>query len=161
MALTTTYNPLPVAFTHGQGVWLYDQSGKAYLDGLSGIAVCGLGHAHPDVTKTIQTQAEKLLHTSNAYHILEQEALAEKLTALTGMPEMFFCNSGSEANETAIKLTRLYGHKKGIDTPSIIVMQGAFHGRTLATLTATGGRKHQAGFDPLVPGFVRAPYNSI
>ncbi|MDX2345758.1 MAG: aspartate aminotransferase family protein [Legionella sp.] len=161
MALTTTYNPLPVTFTHGKGVWLYDEAGKAYLDGLSGIAVCGLGHTHPDVTKTIQTQAAKLLHTSNAYHILEEEALAEKLTALTHMPEMFFCNSGSEANETAIKLSRLYGHAKGIETPSIIVMKGAFHGRSLATLTATGGRKHQAGFEPLVPGFVRAPYNDI
>ncbi|MDF1645611.1 MAG: aspartate aminotransferase family protein [Legionellaceae bacterium] len=161
MALTTTYNPLPVAFTHGKGIFLYDQAGKAYLDGLSGIAVCGLGHAHPKVTATIQKQAAQLLHTSNAYHILEQEALAKKITDLTGMDEMFFCNSGSEANETAIKLTRLYGHKKGIDTPSVIVMKGAFHGRSLATLTATGGRKHQAGFEPLVPGFVRAPYNDI
>ncbi|MCH9689710.1 MAG: aspartate aminotransferase family protein [Gammaproteobacteria bacterium] len=161
MALTTNYSPLPVAFTHGKGIWLYDEAGNAYLDGLSGIAVCGLGHAHPDVTHTIQTQAAKLLHTSNAYHILEQEALADKITALTGMPEMFFCNSGSEANETAIKLIRLYGHAKGIDTPSTIVMKGAFHGRSLATLTATGGRKHQAGFEPLVPGFVRAPYNNI
>ncbi|MCH9756124.1 MAG: aspartate aminotransferase family protein [Gammaproteobacteria bacterium] len=161
MALTTTYKPLPVAFTHGKGVWLYDEAGKAYLDGLSGIAVCGLGHVHPEVTETIQKQAAKLLHTSNAYHILEQEALAEKLTSLTGMPEMFFCNSGSEANETAIKLTRLFGHKKGINTPSTIVMEGAFHGRSLTTLTATGGRKHQAGFEPLVPGFVRAPYNDI
>ena len=161
MALTTTYKPLPVAFTHGKGVFLYDEAGKAYFDGLSGIAVCGLGHAHPDVTETIQKQAAKLLHTSNAYHILAQEALAEKMTALTGMPEMFFCNSGSEANETAIKLTRLFGHKKGINTPSVVVMEGAFHGRSLATLTATGGRKHQAGFEPLVPGFVRAAYNNI
>jgi len=161
MALTTTYCPLPVAFTHGEGAWLYDEDGRAYLDGLSGIAVCGLGHAHPDVTQTIQKQAAKLLHTSNAFRILEQEALADKITELTGMPEVFFCNSGSEANETAIKLTRLFGHKKGIDTPSIIVMTGAFHGRTMAALTATGSRKHQAGFDPLVPGFVRAPFNDI
>lgn len=161
MALTTTYCPLPIAFTHGVGAWLYDEAGKAYLDGLSGIAVCGLGHAHPDVTQTIQKQAAKLLHTSNAFRILEQEALAERITELTGMPEMFFCNSGSEANETAIKLTRLFGHKKGIDTPSVIVMTGAFHGRSLATLTATGGRKHQAGFEPLVPGFVRASFNDI
>lgn len=161
MALTTTYQPLPIGFTHGEGVWLYDTSGKAYLDSFSGIAVCGLGHAHPEVTKTIQTQAARLLHTSNAFKILEQEALAQKLTELTKMPEMFFCNSGSEANEAAIKLTRLFGHKKKIDTPSIIVMTGAFHGRSLATLTATGNRKHQAGFEPLVPGFVRAPYNSL
>ncbi len=161
MALTTTYSPLPVAFTHGEGVFLYDKKGKPYLDGLSGIAVCGLGHAHPDVTDTIQRQAAKLLHTSNAFHILEQEALADKLTELTLMPEVFFGNSGSEANETAIKLTRLFGHKKGVDTPSVIVMKGAFHGRSLATLTATAGRKYQAGFEPLVPGFVRAPYNDI
>ncbi|MDF1827914.1 MAG: aspartate aminotransferase family protein [Legionellaceae bacterium] len=161
MALATTYHPLPVAFTHGEGAWLYDEQGRAYLDGMSGIAVCGLGHAHPDVTATIQTQAAKLLHTSNAVRILEQEALADKITELTGMPEVFFCNSGSEANETAIKLTRLYGHTKGIDTPSMIVMTGAFHGRSMATLTATGGRKHQAGFDPLVPGFVRAPFNDL
>src|SRR3990167_6894944 len=129
MALATTYQPLPIAFTHGQGVWLYDTAGQAYLDSVSGIAVCGLGHAHPAVTKTIQTQAAKLLHTSNAFHILEEEALADELTRLTGLPEMFFCNSGAEANETAIKLTRLYGHRKGIDTPAVIVMQGAFHGR--------------------------------
>lgn len=161
MALTTTYCPLPIAFTHGQGVWLYDEAGRVYLDGLSGIAVCGLGHAHPDVTQTIQKQAAKLLHTSNAFRILEQEALAKKITDLTGMPEMFFCNSGSEANETAIKLTRLFGHKKEIDTPSVIVMTGAFHGRSLATLTATGARKHQVGFEPLVPGFVRASFNDI
>jgi acetylornithine/N-succinyldiaminopimelate aminotransferase len=161
MALTTNYEPLPVAFTHGTGIWLYDEAGKAYLDGLSGLGACILGHAHPDVTHAIQTQAAKLLHTSNAFRILEQEALAEKLTALTGMPEMFFCNSGSEANECAIKLTRLFGHKKGIDTPSIIVMDRAFHGRSLATLSATGTRKHQAGYEPLVPGFVRAPYNNL
>ncbi len=161
MALTTTYSPLPVTFTHGKGVFLYDETGKEYLDGLSGIAVCGLGHVHPEITETIQAQAAKLLHTSNAYHILEQEKLADRLSQLTGMPEMFFCNSGSEANETAIKLTRLFGHKKGVNTPSMVVMEGAFHGRSLATLTATGGRKHQAGFEPLVPGFVRAPYNDI
>ncbi|MDX1836315.1 aspartate aminotransferase family protein [Legionella taurinensis] len=161
MALITSYNPLPITFTHGEGVWLYDEHGKAYLDGLSGIAVCGLGHAHPDVTKTIQTQAAKLLHTSNAFHIKEQELLAEKLTAITGMEQVFFANSGAEANEAAIKLTRLYGHKKGIETPSIIVMERAFHGRTMATLTASGSRKVQAGFEPLVPGFIRAPFNDL
>ncbi|WP_028388960.1 aspartate aminotransferase family protein [Legionella fairfieldensis] len=161
MALVTSYNPLPITFTHGEGVWLYDEQGQAYLDGLSGIAVCGLGHAHPDVTRTIQQQAAKLLHTSNTYRIKDQELLAEKLTALSNMEQVFFANSGAEANEAAIKLSRLYGHKKGIDTPSIIVMDRAFHGRTMATLTASGSRKVQAGFEPLVPGFIRAPFNDI
>ena len=161
MALITSYNPAPLAFTHGKGVWLYDEQGNEYLDGLTGIAVCGLGHAHPEVTKTIQEQAAKLLHTSNAFHIRQQELLAERLTALTGMEQAFFANSGAEANEAAIKLTRLFGHKKGIETPSIIVMEKAFHGRTMATLTASGNRKIQAGFEPLVPGFIRAPFNDI
>ncbi|MGL5742626.1 MAG: aspartate aminotransferase family protein [Legionella sp.] len=159
MALITSYNPMPITFTHGEGVWLYDEQGKAYLDGLSGIAVCGLGHAHPDVTKTIQQQAAKLLHTSNTFHIKQQELLAEKLISMTGMEQVFFANSGAEANEAAIKLTRLFGHNKGIETPSIIVMEKAFHGRTMATLTASGSRKVQAGFEPLVPGFIRAPFN--
>jgi acetylornithine aminotransferase len=161
MALITSYNPMPITFTHGKGVWLYDDQGKEYLDGLSGIAVCGLGHAHPDVTKTIQQQAAKLLHTSNAFHIKEQELLAEKLTKMAGMEQVFFSNSGAEANEAAIKLTRLYGHKKRIETPSVIVMERAFHGRTMATLTASGSRKVQAGFEPLVPGFIRAPFNDL
>lgn len=161
MALITSYSPMPVTFTHGEGVWLYDDQGKKYLDGLSGIAVCGLGHAHPDVTRTIQQQAAKLLHTSNAFRIREQELLAEKLTSMAGMEQVFFSNSGAEANEAAIKLTRLYGHKKGIETPSIIVMERAFHGRTMATLTASGSRKVQAGFEPLVPGFIRAPFNDL
>lgn len=161
MELITTYSPMPISFTHGEGVWLYDAEGKAYLDGLSGIAVCGLGHAHPAVTKTIQEQAAKLIHTSNVFHIKEQELLAAKITSLTGMEQVFFANSGAEANEAAIKLTRLFGHKKGIETPSIIVMEKAFHGRTMATLTASGSRKVQAGFEPLVPGFIRAPYNDL
>ena len=161
MTLITCYNPLPLAFTHGKGVWLYDEQGNAYLDGLSGIAVCGLGYDHPDVTRTIQQQAKKLLHTSNGFIIREQELLAEKLTSMSGMEQVFFANSGAEANEAAIKLTRLFGHKKGIDTPSIIVMERAFHGRTMATLTASGTRKVQAGFEPLVPGFIRAPFNDI
>jgi acetylornithine/N-succinyldiaminopimelate aminotransferase len=161
MALITSYNPMPVTFSHGKGVWLYDDQGKEYLDGLSGIAVCGLGHAHPDVTETIQQQATKLLHTSNTFQIKRQELLAEKLTKMAGMEQVFFANSGAEANEAAIKLTRLYGHKKGIETPSIIVMERAFHGRTMATLTASGSRKVQAGFEPLVPGFIRAPFNDL
>lgn len=161
MALITSYSPMPITFTHGEGVWLYDEQGKAYLDGLSGIAVCGLGHAHPEVTQTIQQQAARLLHTSNTFHIRQQELLAEKLTSMAGMEQVFFANSGAEANEAAIKLTRLYGHKKGIETPSIIVMERAFHGRTMATLTASGSRKVQAGFEPLVPGFIRAPFNDL
>lgn len=161
MSLITTYNPLPITFTHGKGVWLYDEKGNDYLDTFSGIAVCGLGHAHPDVTDTISQQAARLIHTSNAFQIKEQQLLAEKLTHLTGMEQVFFSNSGAEANEAAIKLARLYGHKKGIETPSIIVMENAFHGRTMATLTASGSRKVQAGFEPLVPGFIRAPFNDI
>lgn len=161
MSLVTTYNPLPISFTHGAGVWLYDEQGTKYLDALSGIAVCGLGHAHPEVTRTIQQQAAKLIHCSNVFRIKEQELLAERLTRMSGMEQVFFANSGAEANETAIKLTRLYGHKKGIETPSIIVMEKAFHGRTMATLTASGSRKVQAGFEPLVPGFIRAPFNDI
>lgn len=161
MTLITSYSPMPVTFSRGEGVWLYDEQGKKYLDGLSGIAVCGLGHAHPDVTRTIQEQAAKLMHTSNAFHIKEQELLAAKLTSMAKMEQVFFANSGAEANEAAIKLTRLFGHKKGIETPSIIVMERAFHGRTMATLTASGSRKVQAGFEPLVPGFIRAPFNDL
>lgn len=152
---------MPISFTHGKGVWLYDSDNKAYLDSFSGIGVCGLGHAHPDVTRTIQEQSAKLIHTSNVFHIAEQEQLAQKLIQLTGMEQVFFGNSGAEANEAAIKLTRLFGHSKGIETPSVIVMDGAFHGRTMATLTASGSRKVQAGYEPLLPGFVRAPYNDI
>ena len=160
-AYITTYNPLPISFTHGKGAWLYDANGTAYLDGLSGIGVCSLGHAHPEITKIIQQQAEKLLHVSNGFLIQEQEELAEKLIQMTGMQQLFFSNSGAEANEAAIKLARLFGHKKGIETPSIIVMEKAFHGRTLATLTASGSRKVQAGYEPFVPGFIRAPFNDL
>lgn len=161
MAYITSYSPMPISFSHGKGIWLYDENNKPYFDALTGIAVCGLGHAHPEVTKTIQEQAARLIHTSNAYHIKEQEALAEKLAKKTGMDQAFFANSGAEANEAAIKLSRLYGHQKGIETPSVIVMEKAFHGRTMATLTASGNRKVQAGFEPLVPGFIRAPFNDI
>lgn len=156
----TTYNPLPVAFTHGQGIWLYEGK-EPYLDALSGIGVCNLGHAHPEVTQAIQAQASKLLHTSNSFQIALQESLAKELTTLTQMSQVFFSNSGAEANEAALKLVRLFGHQKGIDSPATIVMSGAFHGRTLATLSASGGRKVQAGFEPLVSGFVRAPFNDL
>ncbi len=159
--LMQNYAPLPVTFVKGEGAWLWDTQGKKYLDALSGVAVCGLGHAHPSVAKAVCAQAGTLIHTSNWYHIANQEKLATRLTALAGMERAFFCNSGAEANEAAIKLARLYGHAKDIDQPTIIVMEGSFHGRTLATLTATGNRKVQAGFEPLVQGFVRAPYNDL
>lgn len=155
------YAPLPVNFEKGVGAQLWDTEGKEYLDALGGIAVCGLGHAHPAVTKAICDQAGKLVHTSNIYGITKQKELADKLTQLSGMDNVFFSNSGAEANEAAIKLARLYGHSKNIDQPAIIVMEGSFHGRTMATLTATGNRKIHAGFEPLVQGFVRAPYNDI
>lgn len=160
-SIMPTYKRLDVCFTHGEGCWLYDTAGLRYLDALSGIAVCGLGHSHPAVTQAITTQAGKLLHTSNLYGIGPQQELAERITRLAGMDSVFFGNSGAEANEAAIKIARLYGHQKGIDKPSIIVMEGAFHGRTLATLSATGSRKVQAGFEPLVSGFVRARYGDL
>jgi acetylornithine aminotransferase len=156
-----TYARLPVAFTRGEGAYLYDESGKRYLDGLSGIAVCGLGHAHPRVVKAISEQAGALMHTSNLYEIPLQTRLADRLCELSGMDRVFFANSGAEANEAAIKIARLYGHKRDVKRPTIVVLEGSFHGRTMATLTATGNRKVQAGFEPLLSGFVRAPYNDI
>jgi acetylornithine/N-succinyldiaminopimelate aminotransferase len=159
--LMNTYNRLPVAFTHGEGVWLYDVDGKRYLDALAGIAVNTLGHAHPKLVQALSHQAGRLIHTSNLYRVPQQEALSDKLAEISGLDEVFFCNSGCEANEAAIKLARLYGHGKGIDQPAIVVMEKAFHGRTLATLSATGSRKVQAGFEPLVSGFVRVPYNDF
>lgn len=160
-ALMHTYARLPVTFDKGDGVWLWDTDGKRYLDAISGIAVCGLGHAHPAVTEALCQQAGLLVHTSNIYGIAHQQALGEKLTALAGMERAFFSNSGAEANEAAIKIARLYGHQRGIDQPTIVVMEGSFHGRTLATLSATGNRKVQAGFEPLVRGFLRVPYNDL
>ncbi len=157
--LMNTYNRLSVSFERGEGVWLYDTDGNKYLDALSGIAVCGLGHSHPAVTRAITEQANKLIHTSNLYTIPLQEQLGETLVNISGMDSVFFCNSGAEANEAAIKIARKFGHSKGIEKPSIVVMEGAFHGRTMATLSATGNRAAQAGFEPLVGGFVRAPYN--
>ncbi len=157
----SSYQPLPVAFEHGSGVWLTDQDGQQYLDALSGIAVCGLGHAHPDVTQAIADQAGKLSHTSNLYHIPLQEELAARLTSLAGMDKVFFANSGAEANEAAIKIARLYGHQKGIDHPVIITATGSFHGRTMATLSATGNPKIQKGFEPLVEKFIHVSYNDI
>lgn len=159
--LMNTYSRLPVAFTHGQGARIFDESGRPYLDALAGIAVSTLGHGHPRLVKAIAEQAGRLLHASNIYRIREQEQLADRLAALSGMSEVFLCNSGCEANEAAIKLARLFGHQKGVDTPAIVVMEKAFHGRTLATLSATGNRKVQAGFEPLVGGFVRVPFDDI
>lgn len=156
-----TYARLPVAFTHGQGVWLWDAQGKRYLDALGGIAVNTLGHAHPKLVATLAAQAGRLIHTSNIYQITEQENLADKLAAISGMDKVFFCNSGCEANEAAIKIARLYAKGKGVENPAIVVMENAFHGRTLATLSATGSRKVHAGFEPLVSGFVRVPYDDL
>lgn len=159
--LMNTYGRQPVTFEKGEGVWLYDQQGNKYLDALSGVAVNGLGHAHPKFVTAIQAQVARLVHVSNIYHIAEQARLADKLAEISGMDKVFFCNSGCEANEAAIKLARLYGHHKGIENPEIIVMERAFHGRTMATLSATGNRKTQAGFEPLVSGFVRVPFDDL
>ncbi len=156
-----TYKPLDVAFTHGDGAWLYTTDGRKILDGLAGIAVSALGHAHPKLVKAIAEQAGKIIHTSNLVNIPEQAALADKVCEIAAMDNVFFCNSGAEANECAIKIARLYGHQRGISNPQIIVMERAWHGRTLATLAATGSRKAQAGFEPLVTGFIRVPYNDI
>ena len=161
MTLMATYARLPVAFVRGEGVWLYDSDGRAYLDALAGIAVCGLGHAHPAVTRAIQEQAGHLIHTSNLYRVPLQETLGERLCRLSGLDAAFFCNSGAEANEAAIKMARLHGHAQGIAEPKILVFTQAFHGRTLAALTATANRKIQEGFAPLLPGFVRAPYGDL
>ena len=159
--LMNTYMRQPVTFTKGEGVWLWDTAGEKYLDALAGVAVNGLGHAHPKLVAAISEQAAKLIHVSNVYHIAEQDALADKLCAISGMDKVFFCNSGCEANEASIKLARLYGHNKGIGNPEIIVMDKSFHGRTMATLSATGNRKVQAGFEPLVSGFIRVPYDDV
>jgi acetylornithine/N-succinyldiaminopimelate aminotransferase len=156
-----TYARLPVAFKRGEGVWLWDTQGRRYLDALAGIAVCGLGHAHPQLTAALQKQLGQLVHTSNLYGIPLQEELADRLSEISGMERVFFCNSGCEANEAAIKLARLYGHKRGIEAPAIVVLDKAFHGRTIATLTATGSRKVQAGFEPLLSGFVRVPFDDL
>ncbi|MGY6215998.1 acetylornithine/succinylornithine family transaminase [Methylolobus aquaticus] len=156
-----TYARLPVMFERGEGAWLWDKQDRRYLDAISGIAVCNLGHAHPAVFAAVCEQAGKLVHTSNLYRIEKQEELAQELCRVSGMENVFFCNSGAEANEAALKIARRYGHFRGIDEPAVIVMEGAFHGRTLATLSATGNRKVQEGFAPLMSGFVRVPYDDI
>lgn len=159
--LMNTYGRQPVTFVKGDGVWLWDDQGKRYLDGLAGVAVNGLGHAHPGLLAAISEQAGKLIHVSNIYQIAQQSQLGDRLAALSGMDKVFFCNSGCEANEAAIKLARLYGHGRDIENPAIVVMDKAFHGRTMATLSATGNRKVQAGFEPLVSGFVRVPFDDL
>ncbi|MDH5212374.1 MAG: aminotransferase class III-fold pyridoxal phosphate-dependent enzyme, partial [Betaproteobacteria bacterium] len=156
-----TYARLPVAFVRGQGVWLYDEAGKKYLDALAGIAVNTLGHAHPRLVRALTEQIGRIIHTSNLYQIPLQEQAADRIAAITGLDEVFFCNSGLEANEAAIKVARKYGHDRGVAEPAIIVMEKAFHGRSLATLSASGSRKVQAGFEPLVQGFVRVPLNDL
>ncbi len=159
--LFNTYARLPVEFDRGEGVWLWDTAGRRYLDAVAGIAVCGLGHAHPAVTEALADQASRLVHTSNLYQIPLQEKAGELLTARAGMERVFFCNSGAEANEALIKLARLHGHQRGIKAPVIVVMDNSFHGRTLATLSATGNRRVQAGFEPLVSGFLRVPFDDL
>lgn len=159
--LMQNYGRLPVSFASGAGVYLEDESGKRYLDGLCGLAVTGLGHAHPGVTSALAEQAGTLLHTSNLYQIPQQDRLADRLCEQSGMDRVFFCNSGAEANEAAIKIARLWGNRQEHPKRSIVVMDGSFHGRTMATLTATGNRKAQAGFEPLLGGFVRAPFNDV
>ena len=156
-----TYSRLPVTFARGEGVWLWDDAGKRYLDGVAGVAVNTLGHAHPKLTQALCAQVQTLIHTANLYGIALQEQLATKLCGLAGMDNVFFCNSGCEANEAAIKLARLYGNQQSIEVPTIVVMEHSFHGRTMATLTATGNRKVQAGFEPLLAGFVRVPFNDL
>ena len=160
-ALLPTYARKAISFTHGEGAWLWDEQGERYLDALSGIAVCGLGHAHPAVATALSEQAQKLVHTSNIYRIQKQEQLGARLCEISGMEKVFFCNSGAEANEAAIKLARMHGHRKGIQQPHTLVFENSFHGRTMATLTATGNRAAHAGFEPLVPGFIRAHYDNI
>ena len=159
--LMDTYARLPVAFTRGEGIWLWDAQGKRYLDALAGVAVNAIGHCHPKLVAALRAQVGTLIHTSNIYHIEAQEKLADKIAELSGMDKVFFCNSGAEANEAAIKIARYYGHKKNIDSPAIVVLDKSFHGRTLATLSATGSRKVQAGFEPLVSGFVRVPFDDL
>ena len=157
----STYGRLDLAISHGQGCWVWDVKGRRYLDGLAGIAVNTLGHGHPRLVPALQDQVAKLIHTSNYYHVPLQEQLADKLCELSGLSKVFFCNSGLEANEAALKIARKFGHDRGNDNPEVMVFEGAFHGRSIATLSATANPKIHAGFGPLVPGFVRVPLNDI
>jgi acetylornithine aminotransferase len=159
--LMNTYAPAPVAFVRGEGAWLWDENGQRFLDAISGLGVCALGHAHPAIAEVISDQASTLIHSGNLFRIPWQEKLADKLAAVTGMDRVFFGNSGAEAIECALKIARAVGHERGIENPGVIVMDHSFHGRTMAALSATGSRKVQAGFEPLVSGFVRAPFNDV
>ena len=160
-SIMPTYNRYPVTFVSGEGAYLTTDDGRQFLDGLSGIAVCVLGHAHPAVADALATQAKTLVHTSNLYGIPEQEKLAATLCEISGMDNVFFCNSGAESNEAALKLARKYGNDQGVEVPTTLVIEGSFHGRTLATLTATGQPKVRAGFEPLPLGFEHVPFNDI
>lgn len=159
--LMNTYAPLPLAFERGEGAWLWDENGRRYLDAISGLAVCSLGHAHPELARVIADQASTLIHTGNLVRIPWQEKLADELAEITQMDRVFFGNSGAEAIECAFKIARIMGHQRGQETPGIIVMEKSFHGRTMAALSATGSRKVQAGFEPLVGGFIRAPFDDL
>ncbi len=159
--MPTYFSQMPLVFTRGRGVWLWDTAGNKYLDSFSGVAVCNLGHAHPAITKAVTEQAKLLLHTSNNFRILNQEKLADKLTQVAGMEQVFFCNSGAEANEAALKLTRVYARKKGLQNPVVVTMRNSFHGRTFATLSASGLSRLQAGFEPILPGFTYVTLNDI
>lgn len=160
-ALSNTYSRLPVAFTHGKGVWLWDTKGRRYLDAMAGIGVSCLGHAHPKLVAAISEQAARVIHTSNLYEVPEQEELAQRMTKMSGMTEIVFGNSGAEANEAAIKLARYYGYKKGNDLPTIITMESSWHGRTIGTLAATDSEKARTGFGPLPGGFIKVAYNDL
>lgn len=160
-SLMNTYGRLPVTFHYGEGALLFDEHNQAYLDAVSGIAVCSLGHAHPAIAQALCEQSKTLIHTSNLYHVAKQQELGDKLVAISGMDKVFFGNSGAEANEAAIKIARKFGHSKGISQAQIIVMENSFHGRTLATLSATGSPKVHEGFYPLVEGFVRVPFDDV
>jgi len=160
-ALMTTYSPLPIKLSHGEGAWVWDEDGNRYIDGFGGIAVTALGHAHPRITRAIAEQAHKIIHASNIFTISAQEETAAKLCEISGMEKVFFCNSGAEANEAALKIARLHARKRDIANPKVIVMDNSFHGRTIATLSATGNPKVHAGFEPLVEGFVRVPFNDL
>jgi acetylornithine aminotransferase len=159
--LMSTYLPLDISFEHGEGVWLWDDEGRRYLDAISGLGVCALGHAHPEVARVIADQAGKLIHTGNLFRIAWQEKLADRLARITGMDSVFCGNSGAEAIECALKIARAVGHDKGYSKPAVIVMEQSFHGRTMAALSASGSRKVQAGFEPLVSGFLRAPFGDL
>lgn len=160
-ALMTTYNPLPISLSHGEGAWVWDEDGNRYLDGFGGIAVTALGHAHPRITRAIAEQAHRLIHTSNIFTISAQEDAGRALCEISGMDKVFFCNSGAEANEAALKISRLHARSRNIAKPKVLVMEHSFHGRTLATLSATGNPKVHAGFEPLLDGFVRVPFNDL